>query len=83
VPAGDDEDAPTAGGAKRKAGVKGGAAAAAAGAGGAKKKAKTVWQRMNKLLFSWARTTHKINGKKLLPHTQFLWRYMVRGGGGG
>jgi hypothetical protein len=84
VPAGDDEDAPTAGAAKRKGGAKGGATGAG-GAGSSKKKAKTMMQRLNKFLFSWARTTHKVNGKKLLPHTQFLWRYMVRGqpGGGG
>jgi hypothetical protein len=40
------------------------------------------------MLFGWTRTTHKVNGKKLLPYTAFLWKYMVRvggwlGGGGG
>jgi hypothetical protein len=43
-----------------------------------KKPKKSLWARTSKVLFGWARTTHKVNGKKLLPHTNFLWSYMVR-----
>lgn len=86
LPAGDDDDAPvTASKKKGGAGGKSGASAGAGGAGGAgakKKVAKSVWSRVQKFLFGWARTTLKVNGKKLLPYTTFLWRYMVRVDGG-
>jgi len=81
TPTSTEDDAPS-GAAKKKKGLtslsKAGAASAALAG---KKKAKTMWQRMTKFLFSWARTTFKVNGKKLLPHTTFLWRYMVSGRG--
>jgi hypothetical protein len=50
-----------------------------AAAAAKKKPKKSLWARTSKVLFGWARTTHKVNGKKLLPHTNFLWSYMVRG----
>lgn len=53
------------------------ATALAAAAAAKKKAAKSVWQRANKFLFGWTRTTLKINGKKLLPNTVFLARFMV------
>jgi hypothetical protein len=76
----DDDSVPTTGGkagkgGKSAAGAKGGAAAAATT--GTKRKAKSTWQRAHKLLFGWMSATFKVNGKKLLPHTAFLWRFMV------
>eukprot|EP00883_Tetradesmus_obliquus_P002715 jgi/Sobl393_1/12921/SZX78204.1 len=61
------------GGARKK-----GAASKAGGAkGGSHKPPKSAWQRASKLLFGWANTTFKVNGKKLLPHNAVLWRFMV------
>ncbi|KAF8055488.1 tmcC [Scenedesmus sp. PABB004] len=35
------------------------------------------WAGVGKFLFGWASTTFKINGKKLVPHSGVLWRFMV------
>lgn len=46
--------------------------------GAAHKTPKTRWQQLNKLLFGWANTTFKINGKKLVPHSAVILKFMVR-----
>jgi hypothetical protein len=67
------EDDATGGTKKKGAAGKGGAKG-----GGAHKPPKSRWQQLSKLLFGWASTTFKVNGKKLLPHNAVLWRFMVR-----